>query len=495
MHPAVSLTVTLFMTLMIGMPIIGLLVSGRQQEDKSARIWFLAIALDSLQIPILATKAVYTSWWTFAFPGVIPVMFFYTLSIVLSRELARDAQHPWAKLLGVGAFYLLVTSTFYSLQPIATADHSIQSFNNLLYLGFSLWLCVQAFILARKSGSRAMYLVSLGFAVSLLGYGARAWWHFVLGVTTPTFEFSPIANFQVWSVSVNLILMTIGYLGYTLEKAQKERLRYAAEAAEAKARESVAEQYNNELRRVIAERDQMVIVNSRFLNLGALAVFNSAIVHEISQPLQAAMMCLDNIRAHDHDLGGELASDLDEAVRLTGQAGEVVSVLRRMMRNVDGTSETVDIAAQVREILPIIAGDSRQRGIRFESSIPDEPIIALGNSVMLQRLIFNLVANAFDAFAQAKTPNPILSITLRNQADPHRASCPGILLTCTDNGPGMTEEQMDHLFKPFATSKVDGLGVGLSLAQILVRKWGGHIAATLNAPEEGITFSIWLPTV
>ena len=494
MHPAVSLTVTLFMTLMIGMPIVGLLVSGRQQEDKSARIWFLAIALDSLQIPILAAKAAYTSWWTFAFPGVIPVLFFYTLSIILCRESACDVKRPWFKLVGVGILYLAVTSTIYGWQTLASADHAIQALNNLVYLAFSLLLCIQAFLLARKTQSRGMYFVSLGFAVSLLGYLSRAWWHFVFGVTTPTFEFSPVANFQVWSVTVNLMLMTFGYLGFTLEKAEKARLRYAAEAAEAKARESVTEQYNAQLLTVIAERDQMVMVNSRFLNLGALAVFNSAIVHEISQPLQAAMMCLDNIRAQDHELGGELSRDLDEAMRLTGQAGEVVSILRRMMRNVDGQPEAVDVSARVREVLPIIAGDARQRGIRFESNIPDQPIIALGNAVMFQRLLLNLVANAFDAFAHASTANPQLTVALTKQADPHRPSCPGIMLTCSDNGPGMTSEQMESLFKPFATNKADGLGVGLSLAQILVRKWGGHISATLNTPQQGVTFSIWLPT-
>ena len=70
MHPAVSLTITLFMTLMIGMPLVGWLVSGRRSDDRGTRYWFLAIALDSLQLPLIAAKGAFPSWWTCAFPGV-----------------------------------------------------------------------------------------------------------------------------------------------------------------------------------------------------------------------------------------------------------------------------------------------------------------------------------------------------------------------------------------------------------------------------------------
>lgn len=491
MHPAVSLTITLFMTLMIGMPLVGLLVSGRHQEDRAARIWFLAIVLDSLQIPLVAAKSTFPSWWTIALPGVIPVMFFITLSNVLRSELKQTKPRIFGPIALAGALYLAAISVIFKAIP--DPELPVQAVNNLLFLGFSALLAVQSFFLARKTASRGMYFVSLGFAVSLLGYGARAWWHLVYGVSTHAFDFGPVGNFQIWTVVLNLTLMTFGYLGYVLEKAQKQRLEFATKAAEAVVRQEVAEQYNQELLTVIAERDHMVMENSRFLNFSALAVFNSAIVHEISQPIQAALMCLENVQARDECSGCEIEQAVGDAIRLTSKAGEVVSVLRRMMQQGHDQIQPINVSSLLVEILPIVEGDAKNRGVGLECELPSLPFYCQCNGVMLQRLILNLVANAFDAFKIANTASPKLLIKGEVANDPSNPLRTGLLLSVVDNGPGVKTSELEKMFEPFATSKSSGLGVGLSLAQILLRKWSGSIKATLNSPDTGLTFQIWLP--
>ena len=62
----------------------------------------------------------------------------------------------------------------------------------------------------------------------------------------------------------------------------------------------------------------------------------------------------------------------------------------------------------------------------------------------------------------------------------------------TDNGPGITAENLDHIFKPFFTSKREGTGLGLSLVYGIVENQGGRIWAH-SEPDKGATFIIELP--
>ena len=183
---------------------------------------------------------------------------------------------------------------------------------------------------------------------------------------------------------------------------------------------------------------------------------------------------------------------LNEAVDMVGKAGEIVSVLRTMMSQGKGMVERVDAIASICAALPIVEGDARSRGIKFVTQLPQGPIFVTCNSVMLQRLLLNLVVNAFDAFESAKITSPTLHLSGELKPDPFDSTRQGVSLTLSDNGPGMSTDELDNLFKPFSSTKVDGLGVGLSLAQILLRAWGGHITPQLNEGG-GMRFTLWLP--
>jgi signal transduction histidine kinase len=66
-------------------------------------------------------------------------------------------------------------------------------------------------------------------------------------------------------------------------------------------------------------------------------------------------------------------------------------------------------------------------------------------------------------------------------------------LLVVDDGPGVPPEIAPRLFTPFATSRPDGHGLGLALAQNIAVAHGGRIEATSNAPRRGTTFRVWLP--
>jgi signal transduction histidine kinase len=68
----------------------------------------------------------------------------------------------------------------------------------------------------------------------------------------------------------------------------------------------------------------------------------------------------------------------------------------------------------------------------------------------------------------------------------------GVELSVTDSGPGFSPDVAEKLFKPFFTTRANGTGLGLSVAQHIAMKHGGVVLAE-NVPSGGARFSIWLP--
>ncbi|MHC0261804.1 ATP-binding protein [Klebsiella aerogenes] len=68
----------------------------------------------------------------------------------------------------------------------------------------------------------------------------------------------------------------------------------------------------------------------------------------------------------------------------------------------------------------------------------------------------------------------------------------GIALTLTDGGPGLSSEALEQVFIPFYTTRTDGVGLGMALADTLVQRLNGKIEAS-NITGQGACFRLWFP--
>ncbi|HET9743263.1 MAG TPA: ATP-binding protein [Terriglobales bacterium] len=116
----------------------------------------------------------------------------------------------------------------------------------------------------------------------------------------------------------------------------------------------------------------------------------------------------------------------------------------------------------------------------------------------LEQAILTLAMNARDAMPNggrvviASAPR---SLPVRNTSQQF-SLIPGdyVALSITDSGPGIPPEQQARIFDPFFTTKETGQGSGLGLAMVygIVKQSGGDIEVR-SAPQQGTTFTIWLP--
>ena len=111
----------------------------------------------------------------------------------------------------------------------------------------------------------------------------------------------------------------------------------------------------------------------------------------------------------------------------------------------------------------------------------------LADRTQLQQVMLNLIVNALEAM-DAVTDRPrVLSITSAID-DPK-----GVVITVSDNGTGIEPKNMQRIFDSFFTTKVHGMGMGLSICRSIIETHDGSLLVSSGDPH-GTVFQVILPT-
>lgn len=161
---------------------------------------------------------------------------------------------------------------------------------------------------------------------------------------------------------------------------------------------------------------------------------------------------------------------------------DIVADLRRLSSDGSGEKVAFDFAETVR-----VAASWVQRGMKQSVALTMEPMqaaLVLGRPGHVQQVVMNLVQNAFDALDGCAEPQIRLSVTVEDDK---------AVLTVSDNGPGISDEQRAQIFDPFFTTKTvgRGTGLGLSISLKIAEEHGGSL--TLCDTDRGACFRLALP--
>ncbi|HEV3333181.1 MAG TPA: PAS domain S-box protein [Bryobacteraceae bacterium] len=223
---------------------------------------------------------------------------------------------------------------------------------------------------------------------------------------------------------------------------------------------------------------------NRVSMMGELA---ASIAHEVNQPLAGIVSngsaCL-RFLAGDPPNVEEVREALRDIVRDGKRAGEVIARIRALTKRTAPPSEELDLNETVQEVLAIVGDEARKNSAVIRTQFANDLSPVLGDRVQLQQVLLNLVMNAMEAMSSAGERR--LVITTQN-IDQER-----VQVTVEDSGTGLDPNMMSRIFEPFYTTKIGGMGMGLSISRSIVQSHGGRLWATAN-DGQGTSFQFTLP--
>ncbi len=226
---------------------------------------------------------------------------------------------------------------------------------------------------------------------------------------------------------------------------------------------------------------------ARLNTLGELA---AGIAHELDHPLTAM---LANTQAASRVLNEDppdlLTAQLaiKEAVEQAQRASNVVNRLRHAVEQPDHGAQIADIDLQLvgRKALHLLEPELRRRDVDPVIELDGPAFLVRAEPVALEQIIHSLLMNALQALDQVPPGERKLVIALSTSEKYGQ-------LSLRDTGPGIPSDVLAHVFEPFFTTRVGGLGLGLSLSESLAHGMGGTLTAFNRSPR-GAEFCLALP--
>ncbi|MGF9564992.1 PAS domain S-box protein [Neorhizobium sp. BT27B] len=259
-----------------------------------------------------------------------------------------------------------------------------------------------------------------------------------------------------------------GYVGTTMDITERKRV-------EAELIKSAAH-----LREVQAELEHV----ARATTMGELA---ASIAHEVNQPLTgivasggAALRWLTRPTPDVDRAKESLKNVMDDGRR----ASEIVTRIRKMFRKEMATVEPIAMRELIGDVISLTRGEMQKTKIVLHLDIPaDLPPVPV-DRVQLQQVFVNLILNSIEAMRETSGRDRTLDIDFRREGGV-------VIVGVTDSGPGIPKERIDDFFRPFETTKANGMGMGLSICRTIIENHGGEMRLAENVG--GCRFEFTLP--
>jgi two-component system sensor kinase FixL len=221
--------------------------------------------------------------------------------------------------------------------------------------------------------------------------------------------------------------------------------------------------------------------------IGAMGEIATSIAHELNQPLTAAASLAGaaSLTLKKAEFAGrdDAIALIDDAIGEIRRASGIIRQMREFLRNRKAERSVQPVNRIVEEACLMALIGAETEGVMVSSALANDAGEVMADRIQLQQVIVNLIRNAIDAMQE--TTNKNLRVATVNHGG-------AIEIRVADTGTGISAEMKKRLFEPFATTKDDGMGIGLSISKSIVEAHQGEIFAVDNQPA-GTVFVVKIP--
>ena len=208
------------------------------------------------------------------------------------------------------------------------------------------------------------------------------------------------------------------------------------------------------------------------------------VAHEIKNPLTPMRLTVQSFQRKFDPDDPDLINKLNDYSKTLIQQIDTMSSVAAAFSNFASMpaqqNETLNVVRVVELALDIFNEDY----IHFESS--DDEIISIVDRTQLIRIITNLVKNAIQAIPEDQEHKSIV-VTVKREGD-------NVLIVVADNGTGIEEQNIEHIFEPKFTTKNSGMGLGLGIIKNIIENYKGTITFETEFGK-GTIFTVSLPII
>ena len=227
----------------------------------------------------------------------------------------------------------------------------------------------------------------------------------------------------------------------------------------------------------------------RMARVSAIDEMGAALAHELNQPLTALMLYLQAVEracakhGAANPMPAGVLSILEKAVREAERAGSIIQRMRQFVEKRDPMRRIVDLKPLIEDAIELTLLGSAP-GSRIDRELAADLPKLLIDPVQIQQVVVNLVRNALEAVKTCDRQAVTVST---------RATDGGVSMVVEDSGPGIRPEALAELFKPFSSSKSQGLGLGLAISRTIAQTHGGELTVEPGGGGRGASFTLFLP--
>ena len=232
--------------------------------------------------------------------------------------------------------------------------------------------------------------------------------------------------------------------------------------------------------RLLHEVQSELLHISRLSTMGEMA---SALAHELNQPLSAVVNYLQGsrrlLKSIPDDRAPQIMDAMDKAAEQALRAGQVIHRLRDFVARGETEKRIESIKKLVEEASALALIAAKDQSVRMNLQHDPSIDLVLVDKVQIQQVLLNLLRNALEAMQTSERRELIVCTS--------PAENNMVAVDVADTGCGIAPEITAQLFKPFVTTKRQGMGIGLSISRTIIESHGGQITVKPN-PGGGTIF-------
>lgn len=215
----------------------------------------------------------------------------------------------------------------------------------------------------------------------------------------------------------------------------------------------------------------------RFAEFGRLS---AALLHDITNPLTAVSLNLEQIKGKHH------ADLLEQARQGISQMEQYVLSARRQLQYQSEIKE-FNVADEIRRVAALMASKANVQQVRIDLDLADK-VSLRGDSTQFDHIVSNLIANAIDAYDEIDRDDKFITVSAQRKGS-------FVEIKVVDHGSGIPAEGLTHVFDAFYTTKKHsrGTGIGLSIVkQTVETDFNGEVKVA-SSSKHGTQFTLFLP--